>query len=529
MRDVLAGAGSLSGAYASVDWAATPLGDMDGWSPTLRMAVTTALQTRFPVTLLWGPEHVLVYNEAYVPMIGDKHPAALGRPARQVFPEIWETIGPMLRSVSGGDGATWVSDLRLLMDRHGFLEETYFTFSYSAVTNDTGGIEGVIDIASETTEQVLGNRRLRLLHRLTEALGTASEPDGLIERALPVLRAASNDFTTVELDLTGTSEQATELDQTGDETAGGQPAGGQEIAGRESETRVIREPLPGSGGVLVVRPSPHLAADDAYLAFVRLVAGTLTQAFDRVRIRQAEQRLARMEREMSETLQRSLLTPPRRTEHQKVAVRYHSAVAQAHIGGDWYDSFVLPDGTLTLVVGDVTGHDRHAAAAMAQLRNVLRGIAVTVQSPPSRILAGLDGAMTSLGVDTMATAVIAQFVDRWTLRLSNAGHPPPALLRPDGTATLLTGEPAPLLGIRRLRPRDDHTVVLEPGATVVFYTDGLIERRGTGLDESLRRLTTELTGRQHLDPEGICDHLLDTFSTGADDDIVLLAVRVADL
>ncbi|SDS47239.1 PP2C family protein-serine/threonine phosphatase [Actinoplanes derwentensis] len=504
MREDLA-AGSLSESYKAVDWDATTLGPVDGWSSTLLMAVSTALQTRFPVTLLWGPEHVLVYNEAYVPLIGDKHPAALGRPAREVFPEIWDTIGPMLDSVSAGSGAVWFSDLRLLMDRWGFLEECYFTFSYSAVTNDSGGIEGVIDIASETTEQVLGNRRLRLLHQLTEVLSTAAEPDELAERALPVLRAASDDFTAVDLHVT-------EVPDTEADTGAG----------------VVREPLPGTGRVLVVRPSPHLPVDDAYLRFVRLVAGTLTQAFDRVRIWQAEQRLVRMEREMSETLQRSLLTPPARTEHLSVAVRYHSAVEQSQIGGDWYDSFVLSDGPLTLVVGDVTGHDRHAAAAMAQLRNVLRGIAVTVRSPPSRILTGLDHAMGSLGVDAMATAVIAQIEDGRTLRWSNAGHPPPALLRPDGSAELLAGPPARLLGVRQPPERDDHTADLEPGSTVVFYTDGLIERRATGLDDSLQRLTESLAGRQHLDAEQVCDHLLATFSADADDDIVLLVVRLTD-
>lgn len=505
MRDVLAAAGSLRDNYAAVDWDSTSLGPVGGWSPTLKMAVTTALQTRFPVTLLWGPEYVMLYNEAYVPMIGDKHPAALGRAARDVFPEIWDTIGPMLDSVAGGAGATWVTDLRLLMNRYGYLEETYFTFSYSAVTNDTGGIEGVIDIASETTEQVISNRRLRLLHRLTEELNTITEPRELLARALPVLRDADDDFTAVDLYVPGLTDAVTPTPD------------------------LVQEPLAGMGGVLAVRPSPYLGDDGSFRVFLRLVAASLTQALDRTRARQAERRLARMERELSETLQRSLLTPPRQPDHLSVAVRYQSALAQSHIGGDWYDSFLTPDGILTLAVGDVTGHDRHAAAAMAQLRNLLRGIAVSVRRPPSRIIGGLDEAMSTLEVSAMATAIVAQ-IERdpsgvRVLRWSNAGHPPPVLLHPDGSVELLSAPPVRLLGTGLHRRRDDHTVTLMPGSMVVLYTDGLIERRAVGLDDSLKQLIEALTGRHRLGAEQLCDHLLDTFGSSADDDIVLLVVR----
>ena len=129
MTDLFEAAGDLREAYGRVDWSATALGPLPSWSPTLTSTVRMAMRTRFPITLFWGPDHHMIYNEAYVPLIADKHPDALGAPARDVFPEIWDTIGPMLDQAAKGAEATLAQDLRLLMNRHGYLEETYFTFS----------------------------------------------------------------------------------------------------------------------------------------------------------------------------------------------------------------------------------------------------------------------------------------------------------------------------------------------------------------------------------------------------------------
>ena len=130
---LLAAAGDLRRAYQEVDWAATPVGPAASWSPALRSALDLALNTRFPVTLFWGPEFVLLYNEAYVPVLAEKHPNALGRRAVDVFPEAWDTIGPWMRAVLGGDGAVWIEDAPVPLLRHGRLQESYFTFCYSPV------------------------------------------------------------------------------------------------------------------------------------------------------------------------------------------------------------------------------------------------------------------------------------------------------------------------------------------------------------------------------------------------------------
>ncbi|GAB7046796.1 PP2C family protein-serine/threonine phosphatase [Catenuloplanes indicus] len=512
MDDVFESAGSLREAYAAVDWAATPLGPVSSWSPTLIATVRMALRTRFAVTLLWGPEYVLVYNEAYVQMIADKHPAALGRPARDVFPEIWGTIGPMLDKAAG-ERATWVSDLRLLMDRHGYLEETFFTFSYSAVANPDGVVEGVIDIASETTGQVIGNRRLALLHRLADRLADVEDPAALLGRALPVLRSAPEDLTGVTLTVPNPWIPEPWEPAPAEVTVDG---------------AVARVRLGGGAGLLTATLSPHLPVDERYLGFLRLIGGALSQVLDRLQARQAERLLTSMERAMSEALQDSLLTHAAQPDNLRVAVRYRTSIAQAHIGGDWYDAFQLVNGLHTVVVGDVTGHDRDAAAVMAQIRNMLRGIAYTVERPPSQLLDALNDAMLGLGVDRFVTVVLGQFRDepgRRTFRWANAGHPPPVLLHPDGRAELLRRPSEILLGVADPPARTDHEIELAPGAAVVLYTDGLIERRGVALDESLRDLTETLTGRADLDAEQICDLLLDRYTGHAEDDIALTVVR----
>ena len=506
--DPFAAAGKLADTYRQVDWAATALGPVETWDPALRAALDLALNTRAPVTLFWGPEQVLLYNEAYVPMIGEKHPAALGATTRAVFAEIWDTIGPMLASVYAGEGATWVEDLRLLMDRHGFLEETYFTFSYSALHDEAGAVVGAIDIAAETTAQVLGRRRLELLSRLNDQLVDLEDVQQLLDHALPVLRSAPDDLPGVDILPPGTVLPVA-LDR---EVV---------VHGGQAWVRLI-----GVDAVLHSRLSPYLAVDPAYLGFFRLVGTALAQGLNRARTREAELRAVALERELSEALQRSLLAAPVQPAHVEVAVRYQPAAEGAHIGGDWYDCFQHPDSPLTVVVGDVTGHDREAAAAMSQLRNLLRGISWALRRPPARVLAELNDAMAGFGVDVFATALLAQLEpDGRTLHWSNAGHPPPMLVLPDGSVRLLESRPEPLLGTRSRAARTDHTVDLPPGSSLVLYTDGLIERRGATLDQGLRELTEIVRDRRGLSAEQICDLLLTHFSGATEDDVVLAVLR----
>jgi serine phosphatase RsbU (regulator of sigma subunit) len=223
--------------------------------------------------------------------------------------------------------------------------------------------------------------------------------------------------------------------------------------------------------------------------------------------------------------------------HLQVAVRYLPAAHDARSGGDWYDAFMSAGGDLSLVIGDATGHDRDAAAVMGQLRNLLRGLAYALKKPPAPILTALDEAMEHFAVGSLATAILAQVeqnpLDKLRgvrrLRWSNAGHPPPLLLHVDGVAELLETEPELLLGVGGGRAqRHDHMVPLPVGSTLLLYTDGLVERRGSDLDldlERLRRTVQDLAGN---DLESFCDALIDRMRSGVDDDIALLAVRAHD-
>ena len=196
---LLAAAGDLRRAYQEVDWAATPVGPAASWSPALRSALDLALNTRFPVTLFWGPEFVLLYNEAYVPVLAEKHPNALGRRAVDVFPEAWDTIGPWMQAVLDGEGAVWIEDAPVPLLRHGRLEESYFTFCYSPVRDVDGRVEGVIDIVAETTRNVIDQRRLAMLGRLREVLAGAQVVGDAFAAALGVLRENAGDMPAVDI------------------------------------------------------------------------------------------------------------------------------------------------------------------------------------------------------------------------------------------------------------------------------------------------------------------------------------------
>jgi serine phosphatase RsbU (regulator of sigma subunit) len=273
-----------------------------------------------------------------------------------------------------------------------------------------------------------------------------------------------------------------------------------------------------------------LLPDEIYLGFLGLVAAALRQAFDRARARDAERREAEVQRGLAEMFQRSLLPIPAAGDRPEVAVRYRPATEQAQIGGDWYDLFRLPDGSLMVVIGDVAGHDQQSAAAMAQVRNMTRGVAYTLdRATPAPILRGIDRAMAGSAADVVATGVVAHVAgppddDALRFTWSNAGHLPPVLLDVDGTATLLERHADLLLGLDVDARRDDHRVDLPPGATVLLYTDGLVERRGVPLADGLAWLVQALTGRHHLSPDELCDYLLETASA-TEDDVALLALR----
>ena len=241
--------------------------------------------------------------------------------------------------------------------------------------------------------------------------------------------------------------------------------------------------------------------------------------------------LVDQERQLSEALQNSLLSTPPRSPGAEIAVRYEPAALDVAVGGDWYDSFLLRDGATKLVVGDVSGHDREAAAAMGQVRALLRGTAYAVSGSCAEVLTALDEAMEGLEIDTLATCVLGKITADdggvRTFEWSNAGHPPPVLVVPGQAPTLLSREPELLLGLDPTSARSAHEVELPDGSLVLLYTDGLVERRGEGLDAGLHRLLHVLGDLQRLPLDELCDQLLVTMAPDPQDDVVLLAVRVS--
>ncbi len=532
-RDLFSAAGGLRAVLDQVDWASTPLGGLSTWSPALRNAVDLMMHSKFPMTLLWGPSFVVLYNEAYVEIIGDKHPSALGTPAQVVFAEAWPQIAPMMQGVARTGEALLVEHALVPLWRHGFLEDCYFTFSYSAVRGSDGAIEGVIDVVTETTRLVQGQRRVELLARLSEELADVADAEGVRERALHVLRSVSDDFEVVDVRVANVDERGrTEgLPDAPDEPLLGEHvvvqtlADGARIAWAVAgAARADVEPF-----VLVLRLSVGVRVDRDLRDTIRLAASIIGRAFGRARAEQAERAHRELEAQLSETLQRSLLSQPVRRDDVQVAVRYVPASSEAQIGGDWYDAFSLPDGDLEVVIGDVTGHDRDAAAMMAQLRNLTRGVSMTARQTPGEVLSSLEGAVSGLQLDVLATAVVAHLgasADGGAVpfRWSNAGHPPPVLVSPDGVATVLHRKADVLLGLLAVE-RVDHEVAAAAGTTVVLYTDGLIERRDHDLDAGFAWLEQALADTQHLDPEQVCDLLLEQMPGTVDDDVALLVLR----
>ena len=241
------------------------------------------------------------------------------------------------------------------------------------------------------------------------------------------------------------------------------------------------------------------------------------------------------QRVLAEELQRSMLTEPPTTGQAEIAVRYKAAAREAQVGGDWYDAYLQTDGSIVLSIGDVVGHDYRAAAAMGQLRGLLRGIGYAKGGGPAEMLRSLDAAIEGLLAGVTATAVVAHVAARpadsdepVAVCWSNAGHPPPLLVPHDGDPVVLAADQADvILGVAPELPRQQAEVEMRPGDTLVLYSDGLIERRGRDYDEGIVELREVLARSAGMPLESLCDHLLaQLVPTDQDDDVALVAVRL---
>lgn len=168
--DFLSGGGQMGALMRAFDWSTTALGPFEQWPQSLRTSVSICLNSRFPMIVWWGPSLTLIYNDQYIPVLGQKHPErSLGRAGKECWAEVWDVVGPLLERVMQEGEANWADDLLLFINRSGYLEECYFRFSYSPIRDETGGIGGVFTPVSETTQKVIAERRLETLRRLANA------------------------------------------------------------------------------------------------------------------------------------------------------------------------------------------------------------------------------------------------------------------------------------------------------------------------------------------------------------------------
>ena len=249
---------------------------------------------------------------------------------------------------------------------------------------------------------------------------------------------------------------------------------------------------------------------------------------DRVGVILAAARVREEEHKIALGLQRALL-PGAVLQHEEVAIaaRYEAGSDVLEVGGDWYDTFELPDGRIALSVGDVVGHGLDAAAAMGRLRVALAAFAPYASSP-GNLLSQLDAFAAGSNGAEFATACYATFhPPTGVLRFASAGHPPMLVVTRDGTSHWLQdGRSTPLFG--QVDPaRPDATCVLDPGATLIMYSDGLIERRGETITDGLNRLEQAAVALCNVSVEDVCDRLMEQLGVAdkRDDDVVVLCLR----
>ena len=230
------------------------------------------------------------------------------------------------------------------------------------------------------------------------------------------------------------------------------------------------------------------------------------------------------------TLQQAMLTEPPERDDVQIEARYQPALADHQVGGDWYDAFTLPGGDLALVVGDVVGHDLRAATVMGQLRSMFRGIAMDDGMSPPAAVERLNELAIALKITNFTTLLYARLETDpgggGTFNWTSAGHPPPMVVPPGVRARSLDAGAGMVLGVPTRRARTSGQERLAAGSTLLLYTDGLVERRSSDLDEMTLRLEDLATELSAAPLPALCDELLARSRSDTSDDIALLAVRL---
>ncbi|NGM11357.1 SpoIIE family protein phosphatase [Verrucosispora sp. CWR15] len=548
-------------------WGDTALGPYESWDPAVRATVEVVLASPAPMALHLGADLLLLYNDAYADLIGDRHPDAIGRPPTEVFAEVWQRpgVGDVVEQTYRT--GVPVLDREIPLPLHSAsvaLDQPVYTRACSPVRDSHGRVVGVLSVVAETspaTRQLQGLSdfaaalsgtltlddvaRVALRYAITsfdaDRVSFAVDDGGggtgwrmvrrvrgeLVDEAderLPPLWRRGPAGWSAPVVVSARTGQASFIDD-------GQPL--HEIAADRHDQKIralAAVPLRASvvrGALTVGYRSPHpwSAAERALLAASAELVG---QATERARRFETQHGTAQL-------LQRSMLPENLPVLPQlRIAARYDPGVDGNAAGGDFYDAFVLPTGDLGVVLGDVAGHDVQAAARMGQVRAALRALALN-DPRPDQVLAGLDRLVGSLGAEagTYELFVTVTFgvidVGRKELTLASAGHPAPLVRRCSPT-----GEPraeyvdvpsgAPLgVGYRTAT----RTVAFVPGDTLLLFSDGVVERRRHGLSDGLARLAESVAGAPSGDPRALCAVASAAVPGATEDDVAVLAVEYA--
>ncbi|RUP01741.1 MAG: GAF domain-containing protein [Mycobacterium sp.] len=554
--------GEMGRRFADFDWAAHPLGPPRGWTSEIRTTVANALTSGSPtIVFLHAAELFVWHNDAYLTLLGDDHPGALGQTARELWRDEWDQIGPMLNGVLSTGVATLSHGLMLPVV--GGSAVRHFTFAVNPVLGGDGAVSAVTaavtgaagPVARQRAEQSPG------LLQLDAAVQRADSIAALLDA---VLRSpfASGDAAAAAIGVVVDGEDHVQF-----EFGGALPA---ELRDRYHVARLdsplvgvdvivtgqrmiipdtidlparyshavsdtagsvracVAHPLrAGSGRVVGVLTllwrQPRRFADSELELFAR-TADITQSALDRIRLASREHRIA-------VDFQEHLLDLDRGSTAAVVAAVYQPAGEVMRVGGDWFSATALdhPD-RIGISVGDVVGHGLPAAIVMSRLRAAVTVSALTAADPAS-VLGALDRyAQTVAGARcaTVAYAAIDTGVQPARISYLCAGHPYPLLVRPEGSPVYLqAGRRAPVATSAAGDTAVTATADLPPGSLILLYTDGLIERAGETLHEGFERLRAAAAECADLPVESVCAELLRRMSPpgGYRDDVVVLAVR----
>ncbi|MEV4347117.1 SpoIIE family protein phosphatase [Actinoplanes sp. NPDC049596] len=300
--EVFAGGGEVGHDLAAVDWKSTPLGSPQRWPQSLRTAVSILLSSRFPMWMAWGPQLTFFCNAAYRrDTLGRKYPWALGRPASEVWAEIWGDIGPRIETVLTTGQATWDEALLLFVERSGYQEESYHTFSYSPLRDDEGATVGMLCVVSEETERVLGERRMTTLRDLGSDPSAIRTEQQMLSFAAAQLDRNRKDlpFTHIYLfaeDGTARLTTSTGVDQNGRSWPVEAVARGESELVTLDDGQALLVPLLQQGGspygFMVAGLNRFRALDESYRGFIELAAGHVAAGIASARSYEAQQRRA---------------------------------------------------------------------------------------------------------------------------------------------------------------------------------------------------------------------------------------------